>query len=225
MAHSSVLRALVVGTVAAALATPLFGQETTDPERALQRVKEGNVRYIAGKTTAKDLAKQRDKVAKEQHPFAIVLACADSRVAPELVFDQGLGDVFVVRVAGNVTDPAIIGSIEYAVAELKAPLVIVLGHESCGAVKAALSGEEFKGDLGKLIKLVHVEKNVPKDKKEALQTGIKTNALHQADVLATRSEVLKDFASSNRIKIVTGIYSLSTGEVHWVEKPKKKSRD
>jgi carbonic anhydrase len=222
MARSFTLRGTVGILILVGCWNPSPAQEAAiDPDKALQLIKEGNTRYVGGKPTAKDLAKQRDKVAKEQHPFAIVLACADSRVAPELVFDQGLGDVFVVRVAGNVTDPAIIGSIEYAVAELKAPLIIVLGHESCGAVKAALSGKDLKGDLGKLIKLVHVDKDPPKDIKEALQAGIKANALYQADVLATRSEVLKDFVSSNRIKIVTGIYSLSTGEVNWLEKTAK----
>src|SRR5260370_868323 len=126
-------------------------------EEALKRLKEGNSRFVADKLAERNLGKnRRAELAKGQAPFAIILGCADSRVAPELLFDQGLGDLFVVRVAGNVTDPEILGSIEYALTELKAPLIVVLGHEECGAVKAALSEEQLSGNLAKLIARVHV---------------------------------------------------------------------
>jgi carbonic anhydrase len=196
------------------------------PEKALERLKAGNARFVADKPVAKEVGEQRRKeLAKGQRPFAVVLTCSDSRVGPELIFDQGLGELFVIRVAGNVTDPAVVGSIEYAVAELKAPLIVVLGHEECGAVKAALAGKDLPGDLGKLIKLVDVGKDLPKNKQEALVVATKANIAHSAAVLATKSEVLKDFAASKRIRIVTGVYSLESGKVNWLDAPEKEAKD
>src|SRR5437588_1986539 len=143
--------------------TPVTGAQ------ALERLKAGNVRFVAEKTHPKHIGKEkRQELTKGQSPFAIVLTCADSRVAPELVFDQGLGDLFVLRVAGNISGPFVLGSIEYAVEHLHNPLCIVLGHENCDAVAAALSKEPFPGNLGKLIKEVHVGKDLPKNKEQAL---------------------------------------------------------
>jgi carbonic anhydrase len=197
----------------------LSAQEATPTaEGALKLLKDGNARFVADKLAKRDTgAKRRAELAKGQKPYAIVLACADSRVAPELIFDQGLGELFVLRVAGNVTDPAILGSIEYAAENLKSPLVVVLGHESCGAVAAALPGTELPGNLGKLIKEVHVGKDLPKDKTAAVAAGVKTNALYQMGQLTQQSTVLKEFAASKRIRIVAGVYSLSTGEVSWLD--------
>src|SRR5207237_5372942 len=119
---------------------PAVGKETgapLTPDQALSRLVAGNQRFVAHKPTHphEDLARRHD-LAGSQHPFAVVLSCSDSRLPPELVFDQGLGDLFVIRVAGNITDAAVIGSIEYAVEHLHAPLIVVLGHEKCGAVTA-----------------------------------------------------------------------------------------
>jgi carbonic anhydrase len=191
------------------------------PEKALELLKEGNARFVADKLAARDTGdKKRKELAKGQQPFAIVLTCADSRVAPELIFDQGLGDLFVLRVAGNVADPAMLGSIEFAVANLKSPLIVVLGHEECGAVKAAISGDKLEGNLGKLIDMVQPGKDLPKDKKEALAAGIKNNASNQAAVLTAKSDVIKEFVTSGRVRIVTGVYSLESGKVGWLETPK-----
>lgn len=192
-------------------------------EDALQRLKQGNARFAADKLDQKkDLgAKRRGDLAKGQKPFAVILACADSRVAPELIFDQGLGELFVVRVAGNVTDPAILGSIEYAVEHLKAPLIVVVGHEKCGAVDAALSGGELHGNLAKLIKEVQPGKDLPKDKEAALAAGVKNNVLEQTARLTQQSAILKDFASSKRIQIAAGVYSLNTGTVEWLDSSKR----
>lgn len=201
-------------------AASIPAQVPADPAvAALAKLKEGNGRFVGGKaiTKAPDV-KQRAELAKGQQPFAVILTCADSRVAPELVFDQGLGQLFVLRVAGNVTDPAILGSIEYAVEHLKSPLIVVMGHEKCGAVAAALGGEELHGNLGKLIKEVHVGKDLPKDKAAALTTGIKANVLFQTERLTKDSTVLKDFAATKRVRIVPAVYSLSTGEVTWLDK-------
>jgi carbonic anhydrase len=191
------------------------------PATALKLLKDGNARFAADKDGKKDLtAKRRAEVAKGQHPFAVVLTCADSRVAPELVFDQGLGDVFVVRVAGNVSEPYLVASIEYAVEHLKSPLIVVMGHEKCGAVDAALSGEELHGNLGKLIKEVHVGKDLPKEKDEKLAAAVKANVLFQTAQLTKQSTILKDFASNQRIRIVPAVYSLKSGEVTWLDKDK-----
>src|SRR5205085_10520354 len=136
-------------------------------------LKEGNGRFAAGKLAVKDVgAQRRATLAKGQHPFAVVLACADSRVPPELVFDQGLGELFVLRVAGNLADPFVLGSIEYAVEHLHTPLIVVLGHENCGAVAAALTKAAFPGNLGTLVKEVHVGKNLPMERAAALPAAV-----------------------------------------------------
>ncbi|HWI55307.1 MAG TPA: carbonic anhydrase, partial [Desulfobacteria bacterium] len=129
--------------------------EGTDPGDSKMKLISGNVRYVSGKLQAKDLsaAKRKDLSENGQKPFAIVLTCSDSRVPPELVLDQGLGDIFVVRTAGNVVDPIAIGSIEYGVEHLHAPLIMVLGHEKCGAVKATVEAGDKKveGNLGAIV--------------------------------------------------------------------------
>jgi carbonic anhydrase len=200
-------------------------EKAVTPTESLQALKEGNARFVADKLIQPDTsAKRRKELVKGQHPSAIILTCADSRVVPELIFNKGLGEMFVIRVAGNVVDsvPSILGSLEYAVAEVKVPLVVVLGHEGCGAVKAALQGEELPGNLKQLIKSIHVGKDLPKDKTAALDAAVKANALHQVQQLTRQSTILKDFATSQRIRIVPAVYSLSTGEVTWLETREKK---
>jgi carbonic anhydrase len=195
-------------------------QEAAPPtaDGALKLLKEGNDRFVRGMAAARDVgAKRRALLAKGQNPFAVVLACADSRVAPELVFDQGLGDLFVLRVAGNLTDPFILGSIEYAVEHLHTPLIVVLGHESCGAVAAALTKVDFPGNLGQLVKEVHVGKDLPMERSAALPIAIKNNVLFHAGQLTQRSTLLKDEVGRKKIKIVSGVYGLASGKVEWVE--------
>jgi len=126
----------------------------------LEQLKKGNERFVADRLAAKDLgADRRRELAKGQHPFAIVLTCADSRVAPEFIFNQGLGDLFVLRVAGNIADPFVLGSMEYAVEHLHVPLIVILGHTKCGAVDAALAENKPHGNLGKLIEQVYPGKD------------------------------------------------------------------
>jgi len=200
-----------------------YSQEAVTPEAALTRLKEGNARFAADKASTRDVGKKRrEELAKGQNPFAVVLTCADSRLAPELIFDQGLGDVFVVRVAGNVTDPAILGSIEYAVEHLKTPLVVVLGHESCGAVKAVLDKGHAEGNLEDLLKRVKVGDDLPQDKEAALAAAIKNNVIHQTGQLTRQSTLLKDFVDNKRVRLAAGTYSLKTGEVAWLDLSEKK---
>lgn len=189
------------------------------PDEALQKLKAGNVRFATDKSTVKDIGdKRRVELAEKQRPFAVVLTCSDSRVVPEFMFDAGLGEVFPIRVAGNVSGPTVYASIEYALAVLKAPLIVVVGHSKCGAVDTALKGKELPSDnLKKLIGLIHLGDKLPKDKDEALDAAIRNNIQYHARQLTEQSTIIKDFVSSGRVKIVTGVYSLKSGEVEWLK--------
>ncbi len=187
-------------------------------EQALQKLKEGNERFAKDMLERKDVgAARRAALAQGQRPFAVILSCADSRVPPEIIFNQGLGDLFVVRVAGNITDPFILGSIEFAVGQLKAPLVVVLGHESCGAVNARLAKADLPGHLGKLIREIQVGADLPPERAKALPLAIKNNVLHHTALLTQRSDALKDAAARNQVRIVGAVYELSSGKVQWLE--------
>ena len=193
-------------------------EEAPSGAKALEQLKAGNARFTSDKPVAKYLSKERrQELAVGQQPFAIILTCADSRVAPELVFDQGLGDLFVLRVAGNVADPVVLGSIEYAVEHLHSPLIVVMGHEKCGAVKAAIGGGQLEGNLGWLIKQIDVGRDLPNDPAARLDAAVKNNVLHQARLLTEKSAVIKEFAHSNRVNIVSAVYSLETGKVKWLD--------
>src|SRR5258708_555531 len=188
--------ALFVGTftLAPALNSQPAGEQAKGPtsDQALKMLQDGNERFVKETLEKKDLGStQRTKLAMGQHPFAIVLTCADSRVAPELIFNQGLGDLFVVRVAGNITDPLILGSIEYAAEHLHVPLIVVLGHEKCGAVSAALSKGHFPDNIEKLLKLVHVGSDLPPDPARAMNLAVKNNVLFHAAKITDHSDTLK----------------------------------
>jgi carbonic anhydrase len=188
-------------------------------EEALKRLKEGNVRFVADMPKEAEVgSKKRIELAQGQRPIAVVLTCADSRAAPEIAFDKGLGVLFVIRVAGNVGGPEVYASIEYALAELKTPLVVVLGHTSCGAVAAALKGKEQPSDnLKQLVGLIHTGDDLPKDKDAALDTAVRNNVQHQTRLLTRQSKIIKEFADSGRVKIVPAVYDLKTGVVSWLD--------
>jgi carbonic anhydrase len=212
------LRAICLITVWSLVGSSALAQEAGPAAVALKQLKEGNERFAADRPEKRDIgAARRKELARGQHPRAIVLACADSRVAPELIFDQGLGEMFVLRVAGNVTDADILGSIEYAVAELKTPLVVILGHESCGAVKAALAPEDLKGNLRVLIENVHVGKPAQPGGKVQLAYAIRHNVLYQVETLSRKSPLLKEFIDSQRVGVAAGVYSLETGRIEWLD--------
>lgn len=207
----------------------LHAQEKITPQAAaLAKLKLGNSRFANDKLALRNLdAERRKELVKGQKPFAIILTCADSRVAPEHIFDQGLGEIFVMRVAGNIAGPGMLGSIEYAIEHLHCPLIVVMGHQECGAVKAALEPgkalvepDQPEGNLGWLVKQVEPGKDLPKDIKLALPLAVKNNAIRQAQLLTERSTVIKEFVQSDRVKIVPAVYSLATGKVEWLELPK-----
>ena len=188
------------------------------PDQAWQRLKAGNNRFAEEMSEKQDLgAKRRQELAKGQSPFAVVLTCADSRLTPEFIFNQGLGDPFVLRVAGNIVDPLELGSIEYAVEQLHVPLIVLLGHEKCGAVEAALGPGKPTGNLGKLLGEIEVGKDLPPGKEASLATAVKNNARRQAQRLTERSDVIKERVGKSKVRIVIGVYQLATGKVEWLE--------
>jgi carbonic anhydrase len=191
-------------------------------EQALQKLKEGNERYVAFKRTYPDQDAVRLKLlAQEQHPFAVILGCSDSRVPPELLFDQGLGDLFVIRVAGNILDDATLASIEFAAEELKVPLVMVLGHERCGAVKATLEGGGVPGHVSRLVEAIQpavarVKAAVAQGKDETdneLDKVVRANIRMVVGHIASSQPVLAKLVQQGKLKVVGGRYDLDEGAV------------
>lgn len=192
------------------------------PAEAVHHLMEGNTRYAANRARHPDqTAVRRMNLVGGQQPFATVLACADSRVGPELIFDQGLGDLFVVRVAGNVVDDVVLGSIEYSVVHLGVPLVMVLGHERCGAVTAAVaaatgqtSPEDARTKIGSLAGLiVPVVQTVPADAPDRVEAAVLSNARQSAHLILTRSEPIGERVKANQLQVVSALYGLHDGRV------------
>jgi carbonic anhydrase len=195
------------------------------PEAALEQLVAGNERYIRGKGIHKvDESVRRVAVAEEQKPYAAILGCADSRVPPEVIFDQGLGDLFVVRIAGNTAqDPLVVGSVEYAAEHLGSILLMVLGHQSCGAVKAAVAtateGEHQEGEIQSFVDpIVPVVKKTkrknPGASKHALtEQSIQANVKHSVDELSHSGPLLEHLVEKGKLKIVGGEYNLKSGKV------------
>ncbi|WP_392534699.1 carbonic anhydrase [Nostoc sp. C117] len=184
------------------------------PDAALQKLIEGNQRFIDHQPKYPDQSALRlQEVAQAQHPFATILSCADSRVPAEIIFDQGIGDIFDVRIAGNIATHEAIGSIEYAVVLLGSPLLMVMGHERCGAVTAAVQKESLPGDISTFVKAIKPAlkkaKNQPGD---AVENAVVANVQYQIERLK-RSQLLTKQVESGKLKIVGGRYDLDTGKV------------
>jgi len=210
-------------TVFTAIAADSHGPQTASkgisPEVALEWLKYGNERHVQGKHVHwhQSLDRRRE-VAKEKYPHAIVLSCADSRVPPEIVFDQGLGDLFVVRVAGNVAGEKEIGSIEYAAEHLHAPLIVVMGHQRCGALQAAVGGGAAPCHIGSLIaSLTPAVARVKGMAGDTVDHAIHANVRMVADQLRENEPILGHLVKTGKVKVVGAYYSLDTGEVHWIE--------
>jgi carbonic anhydrase len=196
----------------AARAEPAAGAGALSPDAAIARLMDGNGRYAAGTLTSfkVDLAARRAETVGAQHPFAAVLACADSRVPVELVFDASIGDLFVARVAGNVASTDAIASLEYGAAELGLSAILVLAHQNCGAVKAAIAGEAVPGQISALF--APLQAAVAQGGHDPVATG-KLNAKIQAGVLSTASPVMAERIAKGELKIVAGYYALDSGKV------------
>ena len=195
-------------------------QPSVAPSEAISKLKGGNGRYTSGTTQHPgQTAERRTELANTQHPFATILSCSDSRVPPEIVFDQGLGDLFIVRVAGNVINDEGLGSVEYSVDHLGTRLILVLGHQSCGAVKAARETIAAKGKApGHIQSLVTaIKPAVEATAKDDLETTIKANVKHVVDTLRASTPILKAKVDSGDVKVIGGYYSLDTGAVTFLD--------
>lgn len=187
---------------------------------ALERLKEGNKRYAGSEASQPNQEKsRREEVARGQHPFAVILGCADSRVPPEIIFDQGLGDLFVNRVAGAIVDDALLGSIEYAVEHLGVRLIVVLGHEKCGAVAATLAGGEASGHIGSLVDAIRPA--MDKWTKEfgdtpALDNLVRLNVTRAVDQLKSSEPILSEFVKEGKLDVVGARYDLDDGTVEFI---------
>jgi carbonic anhydrase len=191
-------------------------------DSALKALVEGNARYVANQMTGTKRADpaRRAELAKGQKPYAIILSCSDSRLPPEIIFDKGLGELFVVRVAGNIPDPVVLGSIEYAAEHLGSPLVVVLGHERCGAVTATVDAKgSVHGNIGAIVKTIQPAVGKAKrtcasqEKPELVECAIQANIEQGREMLTSKSKVLKELVEKGKLRIVGGKYDLDDGKV------------
>jgi carbonic anhydrase len=201
------------GAIAANAPKPAPSSKITSDE-ALKRLMEGNQRFVSNrkKHPNQDIVRLKE-VAAGQKPFAAILGCADSRVPSEILFDQGLGDLFVCRVAGNVATPEEIGSLEFGTAVLGSKVILVMGHERCGAVDATLKGASVPGQIGSLLDAIRPALDRVKGKPgDALENACKANIAYQIEKLKA-SPVLSERITAGTLKIVGGYYDLDTGVV------------
>jgi carbonic anhydrase len=203
------------------LAPPKPGN-VLSPDAALKRLMEGNARYVEGVSRRHDFQHEREALSAGQNPFAAVLSCADSRIAPEYCFDVGRGDIFVCRVAGNFASDDIIASFEYAVAVLNTPLIMVLGHDGCGAVDATIKSvtddTTLPGHLPALVKAIRPAVEAVRGRHhgrhaDMLAHAIRRNVAINVDKLKAAPPILKSAADDKKIRVVGGVYQLKTGKV------------
>lgn len=192
-----------------------------DPRTVVTELYDGNDRFSHGVSKHRDMLAERKELATGQHPKAIVLSCSDSRVPPELVFDMSLGELFVVRSAGNIADKVELGSMEYAAEHLKAPVLVVMGHEKCGAVTAAAAGEPMPSpNMQALVDEIAPGLSPLKAKfkgEELVHKGVEANVNAVAGELIDRSPVLRKLVEEGRLNIVRAVYDLDTGSVRWLD--------
>jgi carbonic anhydrase len=221
VSRRDLLKTGLLAAVAGTAAVPLSGlrapqradaQTALSSDDALKRLMDGNIRFTTGKLTAyqQDLGLLRSKTAEKQEPFAALLSCADSRVPVELVFDQSIGHIFVTRIAGNIATSGIIASLEYGAAVLGAPLIMVLGHGDCGAMKAAIKASEVPGQISTLYPYLRPAVDQAGGN---LETATKANARIQARILKEASPVIAGLIKQHKMKVVAAYYELASGRV------------
>lgn len=208
-------------TRAAEKGAPPKPQNAISPDAALDRLMKGNQRYIRGTMRRHDFSAERAALAGGQNPFAGILSCADSRIGPEYAFDTGRGDIFVCRVAGNFANPDTIASFEYAVAVLSTPLILVLGHQACGAVDSTIkqlkNGASFPGHIPSLTEaLTPAVQAVDNQPGDLLTNAIKQNVVLTIQKLQTAEPILSEAVNQKKLKVVGGVYNLKTGKVELV---------
>ena len=196
-------------------------ENVISPDEALDRLMHGNARYVKGASKRHDFKTEREALVGGQNPYAAILSCADSRIAPEYAFDAARGDLFVVRVAGNFANDDMIASLEYGVAMLNVPLIMVLGHGSCGAVEATIKSleghTELPGHLPSLVKAITpaVKAAIP-EAGGLLDNAIRENVLLNVQTLTTAMPILNKAIDDKKLRVVGGIYNLATGKVDLV---------
>jgi carbonic anhydrase len=209
----------VMGIRGSAIATPLDRAIATalplNADTALQTLMEGNQRFVSQQRTYPHQSLDRlHELANTQKPFAAILGCADSRVSAEILFDTGMGDIFDIRVAGNIVTPAVLGSLEYAVDVLDTPLIMVLGHERCGAVTAAVKGNPVPGSIGTLVAAIEPALQAGAAFSEAaVEKGVVANVKYQMDAMQRNSLLIRERVLKQQLRIVGGRYDLDTGQV------------
>ncbi|MBR2067415.1 MAG: carbonic anhydrase [Solobacterium sp.] len=183
-------------------------ERITSADEALKMLKEGNARYLKGELCAKDDYKEeRDVLSKGQVPYAVILCCSDSRVAPEIYFDERLGDIFVIRNAGNVIDEVVMGSIEYGAEHLGSPLIVVVGHTSCGAVTAACEGGDLPRNISAIVRRIQ----------PSIQEGMSVDEVAIENAKAMAKQIADDEMIRHcGTKVVSALYDILSGEVKWL---------
>lgn len=205
---------------------PLLDRDKMTPKEALDILIEGNTRFVNEDELKKDFKSLIHLTQNEQHPFVSVLSCSDSRAPVELLFDQALGDVFSVRLAGNIASDKVVGSLEFGSKYLGAKLIVVMGHTSCGAVKAAC--DDFKdGHIGEIVNMIKPSirhENTVKDKEKRssknadfVQKVCELNVKHQIESILRCSDILEDMTQAKKIAIIGAVYDISTGKVKFME--------
>jgi carbonic anhydrase len=203
---------------------PLLDRDKMSPQEALDILIEGNYRFANNLTANKDLLNLVELTKNKQHPFASFLSCSDSRAPVELLFDQALGDIFSVRLAGNIASDKCIGSLEFSTKYLGSKLVVVMGHSSCGAVKAAC--DDFKdGHIGEIINMIKpairhektVADNRTSQNEDFVEKICELNVRYQIDQIIRTSDIVQDMITAKQIGVVGGVYDLNTGKVQFLQ--------
>jgi carbonic anhydrase len=215
--------ALVLPAVSAQHTAQAPSQATVSADAVWSNLVAGNSRFVADKLQPRALITLRQKLASGQSPKVIILSCSDSRVGPELIFDQSLGDIFVVRTAGNVADPVALGSIEYAVDHIHSPLLVVLGHQKCGAVSAACSGEKMPSpNLEAIVQKINPAVAQAKTYAKAddlVESAVKENVRQSAKDVLANSEIIRNAVNTGKLKVIEAEYELDTGKVVRLDAP------
>jgi len=202
--------------LAGAIASEEEAEGAISADDAWDILMEGNARFVSGDVAAKNFPERRAELVSGQSPFVTVVTCSDSRVPPELIFDQGLGDIFVIRVAGNVMDPVVLGSVEYGVEHLHTPLLVILGHSSCGAVTAATQGGaegNIESIMTEIEPAVEVARETNLTGSDLVEDAIDENVDLVIKNVLDRSSITKELVEDGKLVILGAKYSLETGEV------------
>jgi carbonic anhydrase len=221
LAASAAGMALASPAVAKEAKAPPKPQNVVSPEASLERLLKGNARYVEGLSLRHDFKHEREALVGGQNPYAAILSCADSRIAPEYAFDSGRGDLFVCRVAGNFATTETIASLEYGVAVLGVPLILVLGHDSCGAVDAAIKslkdGTTLPGHMPSLVAgVAPAVKAVSSQGGDTLAKAIRQNVIDNVANLGAATPILSAAIEQKKLRVVGGIYGLKDGKVQMV---------